>query len=244
MKKINGLCLHAVLAGVLTSAAWAAPTTYQLNARSVVDLRVFKDGIAAGLAHDHVIRATAVTGTVVYDPETKRLERAQVEVDAQHLDVDPGRIRALYNMDGELDADDRAQVAKNMRAADQLDVAHYPKMTFESGTIGTAPDGRILLAGRLTLRGKTRDVQLPVAIWANADRLEGKGTLTIRHTDFGFQPYEAMGGAIRNQDRIDLIITLRATAVPPAAGPPAAGPPATVPPAPAAPASADPPRVE
>ncbi len=224
----------------LALPAFAAPVTYTLAPPSTIDVRVYKDGIAQGLAHDHVMRASAVSGTITYDPDTRQLLGVRIEVDATRLEVDPPRVRHLYGMDNDLDAGDRAEIGTNMRAQDQLNVEAFPKITFESKTFGVAPDGRIDLGGQLTLRGQTRDVRLPVAIWATPERLQGKGSLRIRHTDFGFQPYSALGGAIRNQDHLDLIISLKAeapVAAPPPA-PPSAPPSAPPPAAPSAPASA------
>lgn len=210
--------LCACIFVLATLSAHAAPVTYAIEARSTVDVRVYKDGIASGLAHDHVMRASAVTGLVTYDPAARLLFHVGIEVDATRLEVAP-RVRHLYGMDNDLDADDRAKIGANMRAADQLNVAAFPKITFESKSFGVAPDGRIDLVGLLTLRGQTREVRLPVAIWATPERLQGKGTLRIRQTDFGIQPYSALRGAIRNQDPIDLIISLSAIASVPAAAP-------------------------
>ncbi|MEZ4470125.1 MAG: YceI family protein [bacterium] len=195
-------------------AAQAAPTRYLLTDRTTIDVRVYKEGVASGLAHDHVLRAGQVEGEIVYDFTEKRLVSVKISVDATRLQVDPGRVRHQYGLPDDVDDDDREAIGRNMRAPDQLAVDRYPTMTFESTGASPAPDGRIELAGRLTIRGRTRDVRLPVAIWAVADRLQAKGELRIRHADFGMKPYEAALGAIRNQERIDLILAIRASAAP------------------------------
>ncbi|MCB9544637.1 MAG: YceI family protein [Myxococcales bacterium] len=217
--------MRLALALALAAApAAAAPVTYQVTDRTTVDVRIYKAGVASGLAHDHVLRAGQLTGTLVYDPAEKRLVSVRFTVDARSLQVDPGRVRHQYGLPDDVDDDDRAQIAQNMRGPDQLAVDRYPTMTFESTGATAAPDGRIELAGRLTIRGQTRDVRLPVAIWATEERLQGKGELRIRHADFGIKPYEAALGAIRNQERIDLIFAVRAAAEAPPAAPASAPP--------------------
>lgn len=53
-----------------------------------------------------------------------------------------------------------AQRDEHLRSADLFDAAHHPKMTFVSRSITQAADGRLQVAGDLTIRGTTRRVLL------------------------------------------------------------------------------------
>jgi polyisoprenoid-binding protein YceI len=52
---------------------------------------------------------------------------------------------------------------EHLRSADFFDAAHHPKMTFVSRSVTAASDGRLQVAGDLTIRGTTRPVVLDAA---------------------------------------------------------------------------------
>ena len=195
------------LAGLTLSAApaGAAPTTMKLDgSKSALHARTFKAGVASGLAHDHVISATEMSGTVGFDPDDPSTFTIEVTVKTASLKADEPRLRHKYGMDGEIDADDRETIEESMKDDEQLDVKRHPTIRFVSKTVKQTAPGKYDVEGELTLRGKTRTVKLPVDVSLSPARFEGKGKLRIKHTDYGFEPYSAMLGAVKNQDKIDL----------------------------------------
>lgn len=190
-------------------AALAAPATLNLDpARSALHARLYKQGVASGLAHNHVIAATRMTGTVTFDPADPTTFAVEVTVPVASLKADDARLRQKYGLEGELDADDRETIEENMRDEEQLDAKRYPTIRFVSTAVKPAGPGRFTVEGDLTLRGKTRRVSLPVTAKLSEAGFEGAGKLRITHEMFGFEPYSAMLGAISNQEKIDLILEL------------------------------------
>lgn len=203
----------AALALMLT-APWATARaeTYRLDpAASALHARLYKAGVASGFAHDHVIAAQKVEGEIVFDPAAPETFSVDVRVDTRSLEPDLPALRKRYGLEGEIDADDRATIKEHLRDEEQLYVAKYPSITFRSSTVTRSAPGKYRVVGLLTVRGKSREVSTDVTVEADAARFRGTAALRIKHTWFGFEPYSAMLGAVKNQDRIDLILELVAT---------------------------------
>lgn len=199
------------LAGLLTTALLLGPIAHAQSVTWTVDAgesglhaRTHKDGIASGLAHDHIIGATQMSGKVTFDPADPSTFAISVTVPTASLEVDHPRLRRQYRLDGDIDADDRKTIAEHMRDEDQLHTSKYPTIAFESTRVTASGPGKYAVEGKLTLRGKTRPVSVPVEVTMKADRFEGRGMLRITHAQFGFEPYSAMLGAVKNKERIDL----------------------------------------
>ncbi|MCA9544760.1 MAG: YceI family protein [Myxococcales bacterium] len=202
--------MRAWLVTVLFSGgALAAPTTYTLTPESTLDARIYKAGVASRMAHDHVIRASEVRGQVTYDPAAPHTMALQVTVPTATLQADPARVRHQYGLPADIGDDDRKAVEKNMKGRYQLDVAKYPEITFKL-TLAARVGGKFIVEGDLSIRGQTKRVNLPVEITADGQRFVGTGEVRVHHRDFGFEPYSAALGAVRNQEKIDLILKLAA----------------------------------
>jgi len=129
-------------------------------------------------------------------------------IDAKSIAVDPDAVRRQYGMDP-LDSDDIEAIRENMESEEQLHVARYSQMKFVATAAEPTSTGAII-KGKLTIRGVSKQVAVKAKIALEGNRLIGNARLRIRHQDFGFEPFSAMLGAIRNQEKIDLIIVLNA----------------------------------
>lgn len=194
---------------LLAPAALAAPATLNIDpVRSALHARVYKQGVASGLAHNHVIAATEMSGTVTFDPADPSTFSVEVTVPVASLKADDTRLRQKYGLEGQIDADDRETIEENMKDEEQLDAKRYPTIRFVSTAVKAAGEGQFTVEGDLTLRGKTKRVSLPVKAKLSEAGFEGVGKLRITHKMFGFEPYSAMLGAISNQEKIDLVLQL------------------------------------
>jgi polyisoprenoid-binding protein YceI len=172
-------------------------------------LQVFRDGVGSGLAHDHVVEATEVGGTVEYNAARPADSAVVVEVRTASLRVDdPAARRRLGAAGGELSDSQRADVDRAMRAPEQLDVARHPTIRFASTRVVAEGNGRLQVTGRLMLRGVTREVTFPATVAVESGTLRGQATLTFLQSSFGYRPYSALLGAIRNKDEVTLHIDL------------------------------------
>lgn len=204
--------LGLFLACVFSSSAVQAASYKVDSAKSQIVVQVYKEGVASSLAHDHVIQATQISGTVEYDAASVPTSSIQVEAKTASLQADAPALRKQFGLTSELSEDDRKQVEANMKGDDQLHVTKYPTITFKSTgiTIGTTP-GDVLVKGNLTLRGVTKAVSFPAKVKMDGANFVGEGKLKIKQNDFGYEPYSALMGAIRNQNEVVLNLKVVAT---------------------------------
>jgi polyisoprenoid-binding protein YceI len=107
---------------------------------------------------------------------------------------------------------------EHLRAADFLDVATHPTITFESTKIEPAGPGMAKVTGNLTLHGVTKEIVLEVVgptpvitdPWGNA-KAGATATTTLSRKDFGITWNKAMdGGGLVVGDEIQVTIELEA----------------------------------
>lgn len=87
-----------------------------------------------------------------------------------------------------LDTKDRDRDT-TLRSADLFDVAKFPRATFVANSLARRADGGLDAVGKLTIRGVTRDLRLPLKLTmqrhgANAV-IELSGATTIKRLAFG-----------------------------------------------------------
>jgi len=196
-----------VIVGGLASPASAA--TFRVDpSRSSLVVQIFRDGVAAKLGHDHVVQATAFSGRVTYDLSAPGLSSVAAQVPTATLKVDEAQTRRKFGLEGQPTAADVAEVEKSMKAEGQLDVAKFPMITFTSTTITPDTPDRYLVAGQLTIRGIARAVQFPANVVMEGNAIRATATLTFMQSAFGYKPYRALLGAIKNRDAAMLHIDL------------------------------------
>jgi len=171
-------------------------------------VQIFRDGVAAKLGHDHVVQATIFSGRVTYDPSAPTLSSVAAEVRTATLTVDDAETRRRFGLEGQPSAKDVAEIEKSMKAEGQLDVVKFPLITFTSTAITPQAQDRYLVTGQLTIRGVTRAVQFPASVIMEGNVFRATATLTFMQSAFGYKPYSALLGAIKNKDAVTLHIDL------------------------------------
>ena len=235
--------LQVTLAWV-TLASMALASEYTIDAgRSVFAVLTHKAGIASGMAHDHLVVAGAPSVNLKFDPERPEATKFTFVVATERLEIDAPAARAAWKErfrelgihSGELPPvsdSDRGKVRVAMLGPKQLDSAKFPEIRAEvlgierraaSATAPAAaspatadssavPGWDVVL--RLTIHGRTLERRLP-ATWSETGgtlAAEIVGELPFR--DFGIEPYSTMLGAIRNDDRFHLFVSVVARRAP------------------------------
>jgi len=148
-----------------------------------------------------------VTGTVVYDPKDLRASSVEATIDATSINThEPKR-------------DD------HLKSPDFFDVAKYPTLTFKSKKVEPAGEGKLRVAGDLTIHGVTREVALDVEgpspevkVGPNF-KAGASATTTINRKDFGLtwnRALEAGGWVVGDEIKITLEIEMGRKPAPPA----------------------------
>ena len=89
---------------------------------------------------------------------------------------------------GELEAPAKQiQLIRGLRVAgdEWFDAAHFPHATFVSSQITPGANGAYTVAGKLTIRGKTTDVTVPVQFHKDGANQVFDGTLPIKRLTYG-----------------------------------------------------------
>ena len=203
--------MKLTIAIILLSAP-AMAGSFTLDAqRSELLVKTTRDGIAKGLAHDHVVVARDVEGTFSWDDRAPEEAKISVVVKVGSLVADEPALRARFGLTKPLGEKDRRKVTDAMLDEGQLDAKRFPTISFES--TGVRRDGeRFVVSGNFTLHGVTRKISVPVEVTRREGTLTGAASFQLRTSDFGIKPYSAALGTIKNRDEVDF--KLRLVAVP------------------------------
>jgi polyisoprenoid-binding protein YceI len=200
--------LVASLIALFAAPAASAKQLTVDGTRSVLVLRIWKEGPGSVFAHDHVARATKLSGTVRWDPAQPNASSVEVVVDADGLVMDEPNIRRRFEMPVIKEVD-RRSIQRTMRGPQQLDVAKHPTITFRSRRVDSTGEGKLRIAGTFALHGVSREVTFAATVEQRGAYLHAKGSFRFRQTDFGITPY-SFGSTVRNQDEVELEIELLA----------------------------------
>lgn len=177
-------------------------------ARSELVVQLFKTGVGAALAHDHVVRATKYSGQIQLDSTAPTAAQITVEIDATALVADEPETRQKYALPLGLSEDSRQEIQQTLESEDQLYVQRYPTIRFRSTRITLEREGQYTVTGDLELRGVTQTVSLSLQAELQEEALHGKGTGRFLQSSFGYQPYSAFWGAVQNQDEVVLRVDI------------------------------------
>jgi polyisoprenoid-binding protein YceI len=193
--------------GIGAGPAWAA--TFRVDpSRSSLVVQIFRDGVAAKLGHEHVVQASTFSGRVTYDSSAPGASCVAAQVHTATLKVDDPETRRRFRLGGQPTTTDLAEIEKSMKAEGQLDVSRFPMIIFTSTTITPETQDRYLVTGQLTIRGVTRAVRFRANVVVEGNVFRATATLTLMQSAFGYQPYSALLGAIKNKDAVMLHIDL------------------------------------
>jgi polyisoprenoid-binding protein YceI len=169
------------------------PGTYEVGpSNGSLHLRTAREGMAAKVGHDLLIKVARWSGTAKI-PDSGDLSTASLEV---RIDLDSLEVVEGSGGVSPLDAGDKADILKN--AGKTLDVARYPTAEFTATALRPNGDGGEI-EGTLNLAGASGTVTLSVT--ANGGSV-WKATGTVVQSQYGIKPYKAFMGALRMADPV------------------------------------------
>jgi polyisoprenoid-binding protein YceI len=188
----------------LSATADAADYTIS-NTDTLLYIKVYKDPetLAAGISHDHAVRAATVTGSVTWDAANPAGCNVAITVPVSSLTPDESWLRKAAGLEGELDDGMREDVKKNMLSVGQLNGNAHANISFQS-TACTASS----ISGNLTIRGVSQPVTMSATFADHDGGVKITGSLGITASQFGFEPYSALFGQLKNRDNMDLKIKI------------------------------------
>ncbi len=194
--------------GLLFATTFAQAAEYKLEHRKGhLLVKVRKAGLLSTVAHNHIIEAKNWKGSFTFDQADPGSCKLAVSVPVFDLFVDDNQTRARYGKDfsNKINDSQRAEIQSNMLAEGQLNVFKFATIDFTATSCTAVQGNRYDIAGDFSLRGMTKNITIKgVSIDTKDGALSMKGDFVIRATDFGFKPYSAAAGAIKNQDAMTI----------------------------------------
>jgi len=183
--KIHHLARLPLLLAALGLSAQAAPLTFDFkDPKGVNNVQFNLDAPLESITGT----GTGISGSVTFDPAQPAATKGKIILDTKSLTVG------------------NPMMADHLRGGNWLDVANHPAITFEAVSLtNVRTQGNVVnaeVAGKLTVKGVTKDIKVPVSFTHLPDKLGArvndakvKGDLlvlranfTINRADFGIQP--------------------------------------------------------
>ncbi|KQW49817.1 hypothetical protein ASD88_25235 [Pelomonas sp. Root662] len=159
-------------------------------AGNALRILVFRGGTAARLGHNHVLAAGDLR---VEWPAAGPVLRFRLDA----LDVDPPALRERLGRAFASAVDDAARAGTRSNLLKALDAATYPEVSVRTlQQVGEG--GRRAVEAEIALHGTTRRQWFAVQVEGGRAR----GEVVIRQSDFGIQPFTALGGLLAVQDAL------------------------------------------
>jgi polyisoprenoid-binding protein YceI len=168
--------------------------TYTLGPGSAsLQVKTYREGVAAKVGHDLVIEVTRWEATVDIAAEPAS-SAVQLSADARSLEVREG-LRGVKPLSDK----DRSEIRKNIDEK----LPGQP-ITFRSSAVDlTDADGRLVIVGDLTIAGSTRPITAQLNV-ASDGRLSG--TIPLTQSEWGIKPYRGLMGALKVRDELEIVV--------------------------------------
>lgn len=112
-----------------------------------------------------------------------RFDRFRGEVHADPRDPTSARVRVVIEA-ASIDTANRRRDT-HLRSEDFFWVERHPDVVFESVRVERGAAGRLAIVGRLTMRGVTRDVTVPVDVALAETAVVARGELVLDRKEYG-----------------------------------------------------------
>ncbi|MBV8380393.1 MAG: YceI family protein [Paucibacter sp.] len=188
------------------------------GAHSRLDVLVFRGGVAERLGHNHVAQAQDLAGWTCLPARADDGELAgtrfafRFRLDALRLDDPAARAALGPGWATSLDAADVDGTRAHMLAS--LEAAKYPWVSVRSVSVAwRAP--ALAAEVEIDLHGQRRRVPLALDVQP-AGKLgawTARGTLAIRQSDWGIEPYAVLGGLLAVRDELVIRFALQTNPV-------------------------------
>lgn len=224
------VCFFVGLTATIGFSCFAFAGEYRVVENdSLFTVLTHKGGLASGLAHNHIAFAPKAVTTIDIDATSLEKSTFRIAIASDDLEIDDVAMQAkvadavakykIYkdNPFTKISDSDRATIKKNMFDASQLNVAKFPDIKAVVASIGLKP-------GKFNDVPVTHVFDVDVFLVGKTVRKQFVGTLEQRDgneivaeaiteskfSEFGIEPYSALFGAVKNQDKIHFYIKLKA----------------------------------
>lgn len=173
-------------------------------AASEILILVYRKGTLSRLGHDHVISASDVSGRIVLVDKIGESE-LDLAIPVTSLVVDDPQVRERADLGSgsQPSEKDRESTRRAMLGPKVLDAERFGTVKVHAKVSGgTLPDLELDLT--LKIHGVERQFRSPVKVEKTAERISASGSLVIRQSDFGIEPFSVLAGALAVEDELKI----------------------------------------
>jgi polyisoprenoid-binding protein YceI len=174
---------------------------------SVIRLLVYRDGPLARFGHNHVITGRVRGEIRAGERAAASAFRLEIPVESFAVDTPAARAEEGAQFADAVSEQARQATCNNLLGSDVLDAAKSPLIEVDSVAL-TGPRWNPAVLAQVKLRGATRELRFPAAVFEQDDLLTVVASFQIRQSDFGLTPFSALGGGLRVRDAIDIRLRL------------------------------------
>lgn len=194
---------------------------------SLFAIVTYKTGVAARLAHNHLIAARQFSAQLSADPSLLNEGKFQFKTKVNDLEFDRSdlqkrwfpTIQALGWLSEAFTSQkdsDRDTIREHAFAENQLDASKFTdiearveKITDSNSTAGSKKFSKKATVS-LTIHGQTVKKDFAANINLQGQELAVEAVADLNFTDFSIQPYRALMGALGNENKFSMLINFRA----------------------------------
>ena len=194
----NLIVRTSLLVAALGLSVQAAPLTFDFkDPKGVNNVQFTLDAPLESITGT----GTGITGSVTFDPAQPAATKGKITLDTKSLTVG------------------NPMMADHLRGENWLDVAKHPAITFEALSLSNVrTQGNVVsaeVAGKLTVKGVTKDIKVPVSFTHLPDKLGArvndpkvKGDLLVLRANFSINRADFGIQAGKNTDKVAETIQL------------------------------------
>jgi polyisoprenoid-binding protein YceI len=159
-----------------------------------LQVKTYREGVAARAGHDLIIEVTRWDATVEVADEPAGWT-IELNADPRSLEVREG-LRGVKPLTDK----DRVEIRKNIDAK----VLGGRPIRFRSSDVRIVDDGRRLtVEGELSMAGSARPLTVQLTV---EDGGAVRGRIPLTQSDWGIKPYRGLMGALKVRDDVDVVI--------------------------------------
>ena len=175
--------------------------------QSLVDVVVRREGPLARFGHDHVISVAGLEGYLLL-AGVPAGHRADLRFPLEALEIDGAEARQRYALTTEPDADDIRGTRDNLLQY-VLDSGRWPWVHLAMTDFrGSGPDYSADVA--IDINGARHTGRHSFRLDRNGGGVAVSGSLSLRQSEMGLEPFSALGGGLRVADTLEIHFRLEA----------------------------------
>lgn len=170
---------------------------------SSIRLYAFRGGKAGKLGHNHVLSAPSFIGYFYLPQSGANNGQFDLEFRWDALEIDnPEYRKGLGDAFAKvLDSDAISGTREHLLGQNGVDAEKYPLIRIRSMEIsGEAP--KFAAKIEVEMHGSKQLTWVPLTVTGLPDAVDARGSLVLRQTDFGIQPYSVLGGLLAVRDEV------------------------------------------